>query len=82
MRSSLSIIIVTYNNQFQLADCLKSVFKNIERFGANIIIVDNDSQDKTLDILKKLVISHDNIFIIKNKAIILIFLCKKDLVYF
>jgi len=48
----LSIIIVTYNSEKYLEECLKSVlkqnFKNYE-----IIIIDNQSQDKTLDIIRK-----------------------------
>ena len=47
-----SIIIVTYNSEKYLEGCLKSIlkqnFKNYE-----IIIIDNESQDKTLDIIKK-----------------------------
>lgn len=51
----LTIIIVTYNNETTIKGCLDSVFKNkTSNFRKRIIIVDNDSKDKTPQILKKL----------------------------
>jgi glycosyltransferase involved in cell wall biosynthesis len=47
-----SIIIVTYNSEKYLEECLKSIlnqnFKDYE-----IIVIDNQSHDRTLDIIKK-----------------------------
>jgi len=46
----ISIVIVTYNSSRFIRNCINSIlkYKNIE-----IIVVDNNSEDKTVDILKK-----------------------------
>lgn len=49
--SNLSIIIVTYNNQETIKSCLDSVF--LYEKHADIIVVDNNSSDDTLNCLKK-----------------------------
>lgn len=46
----ISVIIVTYNNQNEINDCLKSVFnKNSD---VEIIVVDNNSKDDTKHLIK------------------------------
>src|SRR5688572_20192867 len=55
-----SIIIVTYNNQQTIKECLDSIIKNSHDH--EIIVVDNDSEDKTASIVKK----YTNISLIKN----------------
>ncbi|MFH1210101.1 MAG: glycosyltransferase family 2 protein [archaeon] len=58
----VSIIIVTFNSEKWIKNCLDSIKKqNFNVF--EIIIVDNDSKDKTLDILKEYI----SLKIIKNK---------------
>jgi hypothetical protein len=47
-----SIIIVTYNNQSEIADCLDSIDTNIEGKDYEVIVVDNDSKDKTARIIR------------------------------
>ena len=48
----ISIIIVTYNSGKYLEGCLKSIFKQSYK-NYEIIIIDNQSKDKTLKIIKK-----------------------------
>jgi len=48
----LSIIILTYNSENDIKDCLDSLLKNFNSEKAEIIIWDNNSKDKTRDILK------------------------------
>lgn len=53
-RGSIAIIIVTFNNETTIENCLSSVFKNkIPDFQKKIILVDNDSQDKTPSLLAR-----------------------------
>lgn len=49
----LSIIIVSWNTKNLLADCLESIYKNQEDLKLEIIIVDNNSTDGTLDMIQK-----------------------------
>jgi GT2 family glycosyltransferase len=71
MKYSLSIIIVTYNNQHQIADCLQSVFKNVENLNDdlnyNLTILDNNSRDETLNVINKISTSDKNISVLENK---------------
>lgn len=54
-RAVVTIIIVTYNNESTIEGCLASVFKNdTPNFQKEIVVVDNNSKDETLGILKKL----------------------------
>jgi GT2 family glycosyltransferase len=48
----ISIIILTYNSENDIKDCLDSLLKNFNSEKAEIIIWDNNSKDKTRDILK------------------------------
>lgn len=48
--SKISVIIVTYNNQNEINDCLKSIFNKTS--DVEIIIVDNNSKDKTRGLIK------------------------------
>lgn len=54
----ISIVVPCYNeeeNVEALADALKSMFKkNLENYQYEIIFIDNDSKDKTRDIIRKL----------------------------
>jgi GT2 family glycosyltransferase len=50
----ISIIIVTYNSYGFISNCLKSIFQNEYHFHFEIIIIDNNSSDKTLNELKKM----------------------------
>ncbi len=48
----VSIIIVTYNNENEIADCLKSIKKQASSGQYEVIVVDNQSKDKTTEIIK------------------------------
>jgi N-acetylglucosaminyl-diphospho-decaprenol L-rhamnosyltransferase len=50
----LSIIIVNYHNSDLLSNCLKSVYKTIEKTQFEVIIVDNSSKDEGLESILKL----------------------------
>ena len=49
----LSIIILTYNSEKDIKDCLDSLIKNFNKEEAEIIIWDNASQDRTRQILEE-----------------------------
>ena len=44
-RMKLSIIIINWNTEKLLADCLKSVFNNPPLYSYEVIVVDNASSD-------------------------------------
>lgn len=48
----LSIIIVSYNTKQLLADCIKSIEKNLYNFSYEIVVVDNNSADGSTDMVK------------------------------
>lgn len=52
MPVKISVIIVSYNSQDFIEECLASVLRYIPRMG-EIIVIDNGSEDKTLEILEK-----------------------------
>lgn len=49
----ISVIVVSYNVQYYLWQCLRSVFKAAQGLEAEVIVVDNNSKDGTLDMLAK-----------------------------
>lgn len=49
----LSIIVVNYNTKALLDQCLKSVFKFTNGIRFEVIVVDNNSEDKSQELLKK-----------------------------
>jgi len=49
----LSIIIVTYNSEDFIKNCLSSLFENVLDLDFEVIIVDNNSKDKTLDLIRE-----------------------------
>ncbi len=53
MNIQISIIIVNYNTAHLLDDCLESLLSNKNKPECEIIVVDNNSQDNTLDLLQK-----------------------------
>ena len=50
----LSIIIVSYNVKYFTEQCLHSVKKAIDGIDAEVIVVDNNSPDKSVDYLQKI----------------------------
>jgi len=63
----ISCIIVTYENEETLSECLKSLTADLRQFSGEVIIIDNASSDSTLSVARKFseTCSH-NIYIIKN----------------
>jgi O-antigen biosynthesis protein len=66
IKYDISIIIVNYNVRDLLIDCIDSVLKSLQNFSAEIIVVDNNSTDDSVEVLKKvypnvkLIISKEN----------------------
>jgi GT2 family glycosyltransferase len=59
----IGIVIVTYNAAAFISDCLHSVLNNTyDNF--EIVVIDNDSKDNTVDIIKK---KFKNIHVFRNK---------------
>lgn len=62
----LSVIIVNYNVRFFLEQCLYSVYKAIQRLKAEVIIVDNNSVDGSVQMIQEkfpeaiLIVNKDN----------------------
>ena len=61
----VSIIIPTYNEEKNIEACLESLFKQLYR-DFEIIVVDDGSSDKTLEVLSKFQITKDKIQILKQ----------------
>jgi hypothetical protein len=52
MNKTLSIIIVNYKTPSLLKQCIKSIYKNAPSFSYDIIVVDNDSQDGSAEMIE------------------------------
>lgn len=61
----LSIVIVTYNSEQTIADCIKSVLESVSKTKYEIIISDNSSNDRTKKEIEK--IKKENILYLKNE---------------
>ncbi len=48
----LSVVILNYNVQYFLQICLESVFKAISNLSAEVIVVDNNSSDGSIEMIK------------------------------
>ena len=46
----VSILIVTYQSEDEILNCIKSIYQNVNKIIFEIIIVDNASTDKTIKI--------------------------------
>ncbi len=67
--ADISIVIVTWNSEDEILNCLESVIVNIrllQNLETEIIIIDNDSSDKTVEIINNL--NFDKISIYKNEV--------------
>ena len=49
MSLNLTVIVLTYNEELNIEECIRS----LSPFDSRIVVVDSGSKDKTLDILKK-----------------------------
>lgn len=62
-QSKITYIILTWNSEKYIKNCLDSIIK-IESFKNRIIVIDNGSKDNTCDILKKYESENNNIHVI------------------
>ncbi|MFH1386314.1 MAG: lipid-A-disaccharide synthase-related protein [bacterium] len=60
----LSVIIVNYNGEKYLKDCLSSIYQSTKNINFEIIFVDNHSADNSVDIIKT---NFPKVIIIENK---------------
>ncbi|MBM3154543.1 MAG: glycosyltransferase family 2 protein [Chloroflexi bacterium] len=73
----LSICIVNYKAKELLRECLKSIYQNTNEIQLEIILVDNNSQDSTIDMVSqnfstvRLVVNQENVGFVKatNQAL-------------
>jgi len=63
----LSVIIVTWNSDKEVEDCVNSLIRFNKNIPAEIIIIDNASKDNTVNILKNYSVQNDFIKIILNE---------------
>src|SRR3990167_6945982 len=50
---TLSIVVVTYKSRSYIADCLASLVKYAPKFAHEIFVVDNGSQDQTVEFVRQ-----------------------------
>lgn len=53
MKADVAIVIVTYNSEGQIRECLASVFRQRKSVNQQVIVVDNESRDSTVDIVRR-----------------------------
>ena len=61
----LSIVIINWNTKALLKDCLESIYKNTHNISFEIIVVDNASNDGSVEMIDQ---DYKNIVLIKNKT--------------
>lgn len=66
-KTDLTIIVVTYNSEKFIDKCFFSIEKNSGNFSKKIIVFDNNSKDKTINIINKFKKNKKNFRIIQNK---------------
>lgn len=52
MKADVAIVIVTYNSEGQIRECLESVIRQRKQVSQQIIVVDNQSRDGTVDAIR------------------------------
>ena len=63
--TSVSIIIVTYNSEREIINCINSLLPQLNEVNGEIILIDNNSIDNTISLIND--IENKNISIIQNK---------------
>lgn len=53
MKAEVAIVIVTYNSENEISTCLESVFDQRDTVRQQIIVVDNDSKDGTVELIRR-----------------------------
>ncbi len=62
--TSVSIIIVSYNSEKEIIDCINSLLPQLNDIDGEILVIDNDSIDNTISLIKE--IENKSITIIQN----------------
>lgn len=52
MKADVAIIIVTYNSEAHIRECLESVFGQRQNVSQQVIVVDNESRDGTVELIR------------------------------
>ena len=52
IKTALTIIIVNWNNKKILQDCLESIYDTQINYSYEIVVVDNNSQDGSVELIK------------------------------
>ncbi len=65
-KKKLSVIIVTWNSESEIGDCINSLSQGTRDSDFEIIVIDNDSKDSTRSILSDLSSQFDSLKIILN----------------
>jgi len=52
MKADVAIVIVTYNSAEQIEECLESVYAEGKSVSQQVIIVDNESRDNTVEVIR------------------------------
>lgn len=60
----LSVVIVNYNGEKYLKDCINSINENCKLIDTEIIVVDNDSSDESVNLIKK---NYPEVILIESK---------------
>ena len=60
----LSIIIVNYNTERFLKDCIESIYRQTKSIDFDIWVVDNNSSDNSVQMIKK---NFDRVKLIENR---------------
>lgn len=53
MKADVAIVIVTYNSEGQIRECLESVFSQRKSVNQQVIVVDNQSRDGTVEVIRR-----------------------------
>jgi hypothetical protein len=67
MNADVSVIVVTYNSEMDIRGCLESVFRERDHISQEVIVLDNNSSDRTASIVReefpevKLIIPQSNL---------------------
>jgi len=62
--TSVSIIIVTYNSEGEIVNCINSILSQLDDINGEIVVIDNNSTDDTIPFIKG--INSKNISVIQN----------------
>ena len=65
---AISVIIPCYNAELYIKDCLKSLLNQNFKKKFEIIVIDDASEDSTVEIIKKFKLSKIKLFSLKKKC--------------